>query len=55
LIVPDDDPVTVTSARKLGVGVAPSLSACLDILEEASAVKSQPSLLDRLAALVGWR
>jgi hypothetical protein len=55
LIVPDDDPLTVTSARKLGIGVAASLSACLDILEEASAAQSQPGLLERLAALVGWR
>jgi uncharacterized protein len=55
LIVPDDDPITVNSARKMGIGVASSLSACLDILEEASAVPSQPGLLERLAALVGWR
>jgi hypothetical protein len=55
LIVPDDDPLTVSNARKLGVGVASSLSACLDILEEASAAKSQPGVLERLAAIVGWR
>jgi hypothetical protein len=55
LIVPDDDPLTVNSARKLGIGVASSVSACLDILEEASAAQSQPGLLERLAALVGWR
>jgi hypothetical protein len=55
LIVPDEDPVTVNSARKLGIGVASSLSACLDVLEEASAARSQPGLLERLAALVGWR
>lgn len=55
LIVPDEDAVTVNSARKLGIGVASSLSACLDVLEEASAARSQPGLLERLAALVGWR
>lgn len=54
LIVPDDDAATVRSARKLGIGVAPSLSACLEILEQATAAQSQPGLLERLAALVGW-
>lgn len=55
LIVPDDDPVTVNSARKLGIGVARSLSACLDILEEASAARAQPDVLQRLTSLVGWK
>ena len=55
LIVPDDDAATVRSARKLGVGVAPSLMACLDILEQATAAQSEPGLLERLAAMVGWR
>lgn len=55
LIVPEDDAATINSARKLGIGAAASLSACLDILEEASAAHSQPGLFERLAALVGWR
>ena len=55
LIVPDNDPETTGRARKLGIGAAANLSACLDILEEASTARSQPSLLERLAALVGWR
>jgi hypothetical protein len=55
LIAPGDDQDTVASARKLGVGVAPSLSASLDILEKASAAQSEPASLERLAALVGWR
>jgi hypothetical protein len=55
LIAPDDDYATIESARKLGIGVAPSLTACLEILEKASAAQSQPGLLERLAALVGWR
>ena len=36
LVVPDDDAVTVDSARTLGVGVAPSLSACLALLEKTT-------------------
>jgi hypothetical protein len=55
LIAADEDRDTVTSARKLGIGVASSLDACLEILEKASAAHSQPGLLERLAALVGWR
>jgi hypothetical protein len=55
LIAPGDDQDAAASARKLGIGVAPSLSASLDILEKASAAQSQPDLLERLAALVGWQ
>jgi hypothetical protein len=54
LIVPDDDPATAQSARRLGIGVASSLSACLDILDEATSATSPPGVLDRLAAFVGW-
>ena len=54
LIAADDDQETVASARKLGIGVAPSLSACLEIFEKASAAQSEPGLLERLAAHVGW-
>ena len=54
LIAPDSDPLTVNGARKLGIGVVPSLATCLEILEQASAAESQPGLLERLAALVGW-
>src|SRR5262245_48784000 len=55
LVVPDDDESTVASARKLGIGTAPSIGACLDILQEASGARSQPGLLARLANLVGWK
>jgi hypothetical protein len=55
LIVPDNDDVTMSGARTLGIGVTSSLSSCLDILDEATAAKSQPALLERLASLVGWR
>ena len=36
LIAPDEDAATVDRARKLGIGVAPSLSACLTLLEKAT-------------------
>lgn len=55
LIVPDQDRDTMLQARRLGIGTAASLGACLDILEQASAAHANPGLLERLAALVGWR
>lgn len=55
LIVPDNDDVTMRSARRVGIGVTPTLSSCLDILEKATTATSQPALLERLASLVGWR
>ncbi len=54
LIVPDSDKQTVTSARKLGIGTARTISECLDILEQATLTQTQPSLFARLASLVGW-
>ena len=55
LIVPDGDRVAVASARRLGIGSARSIGEGLDILEQATKIQSQPKLLGRLAALVGWR
>jgi len=55
LVVADGDETTVASARKLGIGTARSISACLDILEEASSMRAQPGLLARLASMVGWK
>ena len=55
LIVPDHDEATMASARKLGIGTAQSIGACLDILEEATMARSQPGLLARIASLVGWK
>jgi hypothetical protein len=55
LIVPDEDEATIVSARKLGIGTARSVGACLDILEDASTARSQPGLLARLASMVGWK
>jgi phosphoglycolate phosphatase-like HAD superfamily hydrolase len=54
LIVPDNDALSVLGARKLGIATARSIGECLDILEEVAKVHTQPTLLQRLAALVGW-
>jgi hypothetical protein len=45
----------VATARKLGIGIAPSIQPCLDLLDQLSAAQSNPTLLKRLATLVGWR
>jgi len=55
LIVPDGDEATVNSARTLGIGTTASVGECLDILEKASLARSQPGLLQRIAAAVGWK
>ena len=54
LIVDSADDTTVMTARTLGIGTASGIEECLDILEQASIARAQPSLLDRLAKLVGW-
>ena len=54
LIVPDGDDTVVANARKLGIGTARTISEGLDILEQASQARSQPTLLGRIASLVGW-
>jgi FMN phosphatase YigB (HAD superfamily) len=55
LIVPNDDEATIASARKLGIGTAPSIGECLTILEEATLAQTQPGLLQRIATMVGWK
>jgi hypothetical protein len=54
LIVDPADEVAALSARKLGIGTAESISQCLDILDQATLARTQPTLLHRLATLVGW-
>jgi hypothetical protein len=55
LIVPDDDDLAVASARNLGIGTAQSIAECLGILEQATIAQAQPTLLARIASLVGWK
>jgi beta-phosphoglucomutase-like phosphatase (HAD superfamily) len=54
LICVDGDPMA-DRVRGLGIGTAPNIDACLDILERASEGQSNPTLLKRLAAKIGWR
>jgi hypothetical protein len=46
---------TAKTARRLGIAVAQSVGECLGILEEASAARAHPAMLQRLAAMVGWK
>ena len=55
LVSPDPQEVSIVSARRLGIGVAQSIGQCLDILDQATLARTNPSLLRRLADIVGWR
>ena len=55
LLVESEDEATVQPARKLKIGTARTIAAALDILEHATLARTNPSLLDKLATLVGWR
>lgn len=54
LIVEDGAKATLISARRLGIGATRTIAGALDILEDATAARSQPTLLGRIASLVGW-
>lgn len=54
LLVPDHNEGTITQARKLKIGTAPSIAAALDVLDKATLARTQPTLLNRIAAIVGW-
>ena len=45
----------VATARKLGIGITPSIGPCLDLLDQVSDARNNPTLLRRLATLVGWK
>ena len=54
LVTDPADPSTAESARRLGIGTVGSIAEALDVLEQASLALTQPTLLDRIAKLVGW-
>jgi FMN phosphatase YigB (HAD superfamily) len=55
LLVNADDPHAGISARRLGIGVAHSVHEVLDLLVQATAARTNPSLFERLRKLVGWK
>jgi hypothetical protein len=54
LVRPDAEPMAA-HARKLGIAVVPGPLEAIDILEEATRAVTNPSLFQRLSAMVGWR
>ena len=55
LLVEPEDQIAQTSARRLGIGTAHSVNEALDVLVQATDARTNPSLLERLRKLVGWR
>ena len=55
LLIDPDDPIAETSARRLGIGTARSINEALDLLVQATAARSNPSLFEKLRKLVGWK
>lgn len=55
LVMPRDDLQSEKNARWLGIAVARSVSEALDLLEKAQAVRSNPTLWQKLAKTVGWQ
>jgi hypothetical protein len=55
LLVEKDDARAASTARRLGIGVAHSVREVLDILEQVTAARANPSLLEKLRKMVGWK
>jgi hypothetical protein len=55
LIVPAIFEGAITSARQLGIGVSERIGEALEILDQATQARSNPTLLKRIATIVGWK
>jgi hypothetical protein len=55
LLIPASKQTAIISARKLGIGVVHRIGDALDILEQATLAQTNPSLLQRIASMVGWK
>ena len=55
LIMEKHDLPAEKNARWLGIAVTRSVSAALDLLEEAQAARNSPTLWEKLARSVGWQ
>ncbi|MBI2834553.1 MAG: hypothetical protein HYX76_09040 [Acidobacteria bacterium] len=42
-------------ARALGIGVVKSIAACMELLEEMELMRSNPTLFEKVAKMVGWK
>jgi hypothetical protein len=55
LVIPAVQETAIASARKLGIGVVHGIGDALDVLEQATLAQTNPSLLQRIASMVGWK
>jgi hypothetical protein len=55
LVSPAASDGAVEGARKMGIAPAGTIAEALEILEQATLARTNPSMLQRLSALVGWR
>ncbi len=55
LVAADPEAAGVTNVRKLGIALVAGPNQALDVLEQATLASSNPSLLQRLSSIVGWR
>lgn len=55
LIAPPTHHTAIASARKLGIGVAHRITEALDVLDQATDARTNPSVLKRIASMVGWK
>ena len=55
LVSPSASDGAVEGARKMGIAPAATVADALGILEQATLARTNPSMLQRLSALVGWR
>ncbi|RPI56292.1 MAG: hypothetical protein EHM55_05470 [Acidobacteria bacterium] len=55
LLVDSDDSIAASSARRLGIGTAGDINEVLDLLVQATAARTNPSLFEKLRKLVGWK
>jgi hypothetical protein len=53
LVTDPADETTAESARRLGIGTVASIGDALDVIDQASLARTNPTLLNRLAKLVG--
>jgi 5'(3')-deoxyribonucleotidase len=55
LLVDPDDTLAASSARRLGIGTANTVHEVLDLLVQVSEARENPTLLEKLRKMVGWR
>jgi 5' nucleotidase, deoxy (Pyrimidine), cytosolic type C protein (NT5C) len=55
LVLANPKEAGISNARKLGMALASGIDQALDILQQATLARTNPSVLQRLSSMVGWR